>query len=116
MRVQSKDNILSLAVGNHVQIRENQRSPYAGRSGVVSSIDMEDGRAPYLVCFEDGMQFRYRIEEFVSSCASAGHPLVDRIIKSRLYKILAFARPPALSPSSTQPRLDSVPPRFGTRQ
>jgi hypothetical protein len=116
MCIQNKDDILSLAVGNQVQIRENQRSPYAGRSGVVSSIDLEDGRAPYLVCFEDGMQFRYRVEEFVSSCASAGHPLVDRLMKSRLYKILAFTRLQVLSPSNTQPRSDSVPPRFGTRQ
>jgi hypothetical protein len=113
MRVRSKDTFASIAVGNRVRIRENQRSPYAGQSGVVSHLDMEDGRAPYLVRFVDGMQFRYKAEEFDSPYV---HPLVDRIMKSRLYKILALAAFQVLSPGNTQPRLDSVPPRFGTRQ
>ena len=116
MRVRSKDTFASFAVGNPVRIRENQRSPYAGQCGVVLSMDLKDVRAPYLVRFEDGMQFRYKAEEFVSPYATKGHPLVDRIMKSRLYKILAVAAFQVLSPGNTQPRFDSVPPRFGTRQ
>ena len=116
MRVRSKDTFASVAVGNRVRIQENQRSPYPGQCGVVLSVDLEDGRAPYLVRFEDGMQFRYKAEEFVGPSASKNHPLVDRIRKSRLYKILAVAAFQVLSPGNTQPRFDSVPPRFGTRQ
>jgi hypothetical protein len=116
MRVQIKNKFAAFAVGNRVQIRESERSPYSGQCGVVSSVDLTDGRAPYLVHFEDGMQFRYKAEEFVSPYVSAGHPLLDRLVKSRLYKILALNGLQVLSPSTTQPRFDSVPPRFGTRQ
>lgn len=116
MRVKGKNKFASFAVGNRVRIRESERSPYSSRFGVVSSVDLTDGRAPYLVCFEDGMQFRYKADEFVSPDAYSGHPLLDRIMKSRLYKILAVTGLHILSPGNTQPRFDSVPPRFGTRQ
>jgi hypothetical protein len=106
MWFQSKRNFASFAIGNRVRIRESRRSPYPGQCGVVSSIDPKDGLAPYLVRFEDGMQFRYKAEEFES---------MDRIIKSRIYK-MALTVFQVLSPGSNQPRLHSVPPRFGTRQ
>ena len=116
MWFQNKRKFASFAVGNRVQIRESRRSPYPGQCGVVSSIDQRDGLAPYLVRFEDGMQFRYKAKEFESTYVTASHPWLNRIVKSRIYKFLAVTVFQVLSPGSNQPRFDSAPPRFGTRQ
>src|SRR5215831_13214840 len=48
-----------LRSGNHVRIRRSWRLPLAGRSGVVTAIEPNDPYGPYLIEFDDGMQFRY---------------------------------------------------------
>ena len=116
MPVRSKKNLASFCVGNRVRIKESQHSPYAGHSGVVSSVDLTDERGPYLVRFEVGMQFRYKAEEVELAHSPASAHIVDKIMKSGLYRILSVAVRQVLSPGNTQPRFDSVPPRFGTRQ
>ena len=62
-----QDGFVSLRTGSHVRIGHSHRSPYAGRYGVISSVDAGDNKGPYLVRFEDGTQFRYRAEEIESA-------------------------------------------------
>jgi hypothetical protein len=117
MRNQTNGNFASLSIGDRVRIRESRRSPYPGQYGVVSRVDLKDERAPYLVQFEDGMQFRYKAEEVESPYAPASQHVTDRLMRFRLYKIFVLAARQVLSPGNTQPHFDhSVPSRFGTRQ
>jgi len=59
-----KNDILGdIKVGNFVRIRRTWRSPYAGRLGVVSAIELSDRYGIYMIEFEDGLQFRYNRHE-----------------------------------------------------
>jgi hypothetical protein len=117
MRNQTNGNFASHSIGDRVRIRESQRSPYPGQSGVVSSVDLKDARAPYLVRFADGMEFRYKAQEVESAHAPASQDFTDRLMKFRLYRMFVLAARQVLSPGSTQPHFDhSVPSRSGTRQ
>ena len=49
--------------GTWVRVRSSVRTPYSGRSGVISSIDGADVNGAYLVRFQDRMQFRYGLHE-----------------------------------------------------
>lgn len=60
---QRDHSLLPLSAGSHVRVRQSHRSPYAGRCGTINSIDASDSKGPFLVCFEDGTQFRYRNHE-----------------------------------------------------
>jgi len=52
-----------LKPGDAARIRPSIHSPYSGRVGVVMNIDVSDERAPCLVMFSDGLQFRYQPTE-----------------------------------------------------
>ena len=105
----AKDGVVSFPIGTRVEIRAGRRSPYAGESGVLMSIDLDDERAPYLVRFDDGTQFRYKTHEIQLPSEAKRSSLVARILNA--------LRIQSSSPSQSQSRLDpSVPPRFGTRQ
>ena len=104
-----KDSIVPFPAGTRVQIRESRRSPCASASGVLLSIDLNDERAPYLVRFDDGTEFRYNSHEIQLPSKSTRRSLVARI--------LSALRLQASSPSQNQPQFNpSVPSRFGTRQ
>jgi hypothetical protein len=131
--------LASFSVGNEVRIRDGYRSPYAGHQGVIFSVDSKDVRAPYLVRFHDGIQFRYHAEEVeFPQPSEAGHTS-EKLMKSGLYRIFAAflifaafiligcavpipsARPHIAVQASflnnTHPRIyPSGPPGFGTRQ
>jgi hypothetical protein len=49
----------SFEVGQHVRVKRSFRSPYSGRSGVLIAISINDSYGTHLVCFNDGVQFRY---------------------------------------------------------
>ena len=53
----------SFKVGQHVRVKRSFRSPYAGRSGVLIGISLNDSYGTHLVCFRDGVQFRYTPDE-----------------------------------------------------
>ena len=58
-----KDDPIPLRDGDQVRIRSKARTPYAGRLGVVRAVEPTDAHGPYLVEFDDGMQFRYELQE-----------------------------------------------------
>jgi hypothetical protein len=73
-----------LQCGNHVRIRRSGRSPYAGRTGVLSAIDPGDPYRIYLVRFEDGLQFRYErgeLEPLASSSTYLGARPVRKALR-----------------------------------
>ncbi|HEY2380339.1 MAG TPA: hypothetical protein VGK48_04065 [Terriglobia bacterium] len=110
MKSETADNVLSFFVGNRVRIRRSCRSPYSGRWGVLSSVDVRDDRAPYLVSFDDGTQYRYTADEVELARTQPRNGLLDRILGRD-----SQAR--TTSPNHTQPSINpSVPSRFGTRQ
>ena len=117
MTSRRKKELVSLSVGNEVRIRDGYRSPYAGHYGVISSVDFKDLRAPYLVRFHDGIQFRYRAEEVECPQASGAGHASKKMMKSGLYRIFAAFLALASFPVNTHPSINpSDPPRFGTRQ
>ena len=61
-----------LRVGNQVRVRTSKRSPYAGKTGVLVAIDESDSLGPYLVKFEDAVQFRYQPDE-LEAVEARGH-------------------------------------------
>ena len=52
-----------LKSGAAARVRPSIHSPYGGRVGVMMNVDHSDERAPYLVMFSDGLQFRYQAAE-----------------------------------------------------
>ena len=138
MTSRRQKELVSFSVGNEVRIRVGYRSPYAGHYGVISSVDFKDLRAPYLVRFHDGIQFRYHAREVEFPQSEAGRTSA-KFMKSGLYRIFAAflifaafiligcaipipsARPHIAVQASflnnTHPRIyPSDPPGFGTRQ
>ena len=139
MTSRRQKEFISFSVGNAVRIRDRYRSPYAGQYGVISSVDFKDFRAPYLVRFHDGLQYRYHAEEVeFPQTYEAGHAS-EKLMKSGLYRIFAAflaltafiliggaTRIPSARPHiavqasyhlNTQPSIyPSDPPRIGTRQ
>lgn len=108
MKSKTENNLVSLFIGNRVRIRKSRRSPYSGEWGVLSSVDWHDERAPYLVCFEDGTQYRYTADEVELPGTSTRQNLLE--------KLFAWDSWFRSSPPTT-PRINpSVPPGFGTRQ
>jgi hypothetical protein len=59
-----RDSDPQIRLGAPVCIRNNKRSPYPGREGVIIAINPSDVRGEYLVQFDDGMCFRYQASEF----------------------------------------------------
>jgi hypothetical protein len=53
----------SFEVGQRVHVKRSFRSPYSGRSGVLIEIALHDSYGTHLVCFSDGVQFRYTPDE-----------------------------------------------------
>ena len=110
VKSETRDNLLSFFVGSRVRIRESRRSPYSGEWGVLSSVDLHDERAPYLVSFEDGTQYRYSANEVELPAARASQGLLEKIFARDSW----FRSSP---PNNPQSRINpSVPRRFGTRQ
>ena len=117
MTSRRKKELVSLSVGNEVRIRDGYRSPYAGHYGVISRVDFKDLRAPYLVRFHDGIQFRYQAEEVEFPRTSGAGHASKKIMKSGLYRVFAAFLALASFPVNTHPSINpSDPPRFGTRQ
>jgi len=85
-----QDGFVSLRTGSHVRIGHSHRSPYAGRYGVISSVDAGDNKGPYLVRFEDGTQFRYRAEEIESAHTRTLNRFLGKIMKSHFQIFVAL--------------------------
>jgi len=49
--------------GDIVRIKRSVKSPHSGCLGTVIEISVSDPCGPYLVCFNDGLRFRYRAIE-----------------------------------------------------
>jgi len=71
--IRKNNEAICLRNGDNVQIRRNRRSPYAGRSGVLSAIEPNDPYGACLVHFDDGMQFRYGMKELEKVTAPSPH-------------------------------------------
>lgn len=56
----------NLKPGDGARIRPSIHSPYSGRSGIVLQVDRNDAHAPYLILFNDGLQYRYKADEIES--------------------------------------------------
>jgi hypothetical protein len=54
-------------IGDRVRIRNSRRSPYSGRVGTIVTADRSNGNATFMVKFEDGLQFRYKVTEFTAT-------------------------------------------------
>jgi hypothetical protein len=67
MLSQRDDSFVSLSAGSRVRIRESHRAPNAGHFGIVAGVDHSDSKGPFLVRFEDGIQFRYKAAEIESA-------------------------------------------------
>ena len=69
-------------VGEVVLIRKSSSSPNAGRVGIICAIDSYDADGPFLVRFDDGLQFRYAPSEIVGYLlrgqTSQNHPATLR--------------------------------------
>ena len=117
MTARLKKQRVTFSVGNEVRIRHGYRSPYAGHYGVISSVDFQDLRAPYLVRFHDGIQFRYQAEEVECPRISGAGYGSEKMMKSGLYRIFAALLALASFPVNTHPSIyPSDPSRIGTRQ
>ena len=66
-------NCAALRNGDDVRIRRSWRSPYAGRSGVLSAIEPNEPYGAYLVHFDDGMEFRYGFQDLEALTAPSPH-------------------------------------------
>jgi hypothetical protein len=77
---------IDLRNGNHVRIRRSWRTPLAGHSGVVSSIEPNDPYGTYLIQFEDGLQFRYERGDLELMVAFCTFP--ERVVRA----LFRFAR------------------------
>jgi len=67
MLSQRDDSFVPPSAGSRVRIRESHRAPYAGYFGIVAGVDYSDSKGPFLVRFEDGIQFRYKAAEIESA-------------------------------------------------
>jgi hypothetical protein len=54
-----------LQIGHAVQIRKSSRLPLAGMAGRLSAIQPADPYGPYVVAFDNGLQYRYRRADVV---------------------------------------------------
>src|SRR3954462_15290479 len=52
--------------GYPVRMGRSSRMPLAGRIGKIVSVDPADAYGAYLVQFENGLQYRYRQDEFTT--------------------------------------------------
>jgi hypothetical protein len=69
------DAIKRWDTGYPVRIRRSHRVPLAGSIGKIVSVDPADSYGAYLVRFENGLQFRYRENEFTALPREQGnHP------------------------------------------
>jgi len=75
MDLQRDNDLVLKSKGSRVRIRASHRAPYAGQYGIIESVDEGDSRGPYLVYFEDGIQFRYTAHEIEVSEASSNKSL-----------------------------------------
>jgi hypothetical protein len=62
MLIKDRDTT-ALKIGQRVRVKRSFRSPYSGRSGVLIGISLNDSYGTHLVCFNDGVQFRYTPDE-----------------------------------------------------
>ena len=70
-----------LKIGDRVRVLKSISLPHAGKVGLLTSIDQRDHYGTHLVRFDDGLAFRYWIEEleFASSSPArlAARPLAS---------------------------------------
>ncbi|HYR91970.1 MAG TPA: hypothetical protein VE422_48440 [Terriglobia bacterium] len=50
-------------VGDQVRILGGWRSPLSGYAGTIVEISTKDSKGPYLVEFDNGLRYRYHVEE-----------------------------------------------------
>jgi hypothetical protein len=50
-------------VGDQVRVRRSIRAPLSGQCGRIAEVNMGDARAPYLLQFDNGLRFRYPVEQ-----------------------------------------------------
>jgi len=72
---------IPLKPGDATRVRPSIHSPYSGRVGVIMNIDVADERAPYLVMFSDGLQFRYRPSELESLEHSPQRSVFEAVLR-----------------------------------
>lgn len=76
-------------VGTPVRIHNSAQRPLAGRTGTIIAVSSADPFGPYLVKFEDGLQFRYEGSEFsVASCLEAAeeNPRGGLTVLTRIFR------------------------------
>ena len=71
-------------VGDVVRIRESWRLPLQGSQGTVSEIDYRDPYGVYLVTFENGLHFRYQVDNII--------PVSDRAMTLLFRSLLGSLR------------------------
>jgi hypothetical protein len=72
---------IDIRTGNAVRIRWTWRSPYTGRLGVVSAIEPNDAYGMYIIEFEDGLHFRYHLQELEPVLARSTHLYQRALVK-----------------------------------
>ena len=70
---------LVLRIGDPVRVLESISSPHAGRVGTLASIDPRDNYGTHLVRFDDGLAFRYCIEELEFASSSPARLAASRL-------------------------------------
>jgi len=115
MSFQSDSRLSSFFTGVRVRICQSVRAPHAGCDGIITSVDEDDTRGPYLVRFEDGTQFRYRPHEIESVLAPPrqhkGSQLIGRIMKTHFQIFTVFIAVALLSACgpAPNPKLSATP-------
>lgn len=89
-----RNHRVRLSVGSRVGVRQSPRAPYSGSYGIITSIDEVDGKGPYLVRFDDNIEFRYKADELVSvelPRPNNQKDLLGRIMKSQFHICFVLA-------------------------
>src|SRR5262245_23317178 len=114
MSFQSEGRLSSFFTGVRVRICQSIRAPHSGCDGIITSVDEDDTKGPYLVRFEDGTQFRYRAHEIESVLAPRQHKgsqLIGRIMKTHFQIFSVFVAVALLSACgpAPNPKLTAAP-------
>jgi len=99
---------IQLKPGDAARVRQNIHSPYSGKVGVVMNIDADDERAPYLVMFSDGLQFRYLPTEVEALEKSSHRSVLESVLRVIGDTRHSLFRPRAVSPEAPTLQGDST--------
>jgi hypothetical protein len=67
-----KGKVLTFKPGDRVHIKPSVRTPYSNHFGILTNVTPEDPLGPFLVRFDDGVEFRYHSAELQNAPGVSG--------------------------------------------